>query len=81
MARIPRGTRIGTPSTTLIPTLMGTQAIAYLGPPAGVPFALVRWLSGAVQHQVRRRSRSAGHVALVRRLARKRSRLRQCQEA
>ena len=33
---------------TLIPTLMGTQATAYLWAPADAPFALVRWLSGAV---------------------------------
>jgi len=48
------GTRIGTPTTTLIPTLMGTriptlmgtQATRVPGEPGLGPFALVRALAG-----------------------------------
>ncbi len=49
----PRGTRIGTLSTTLIPTLMGTQAIAYLWPPPSRRYRSSARSRGRVTRKVR----------------------------
>jgi hypothetical protein len=43
----PITTSTPTVTGTSTPTVMGPQATVYLWVPAGVPFALVRWLSGA----------------------------------